>query len=67
MSTRMRAALQVALLVGVLVTLALIFPRTLAFAERAARELRYFWWTILLFLLGIWLVWGLGRKHREDM
>jgi len=28
----------------------------------AARDLLYFWWLILLAALGIWLVWGLGKK-----
>lgn len=65
MSTRGRALLQIGVLVGVLVVLALLFPPMLAFAERAARELRYFWWAILLLLLGIWLVWGVGRRQRE--
>lgn len=33
----------------------LLFPRVMAFAELAARELRYFWWLILLVAVGIWL------------
>jgi hypothetical protein len=41
------------LVIGVL---CLIFPRVLAFVELAARELRYFWWLILILALGIWLV-----------
>jgi len=57
---RGRALLQIGVLVGVLVLLALLFPPV-----RAARDLRYFWWAILLALLGIWLVWGVGRKTKE--
>ena len=66
MGARSKALLQIAVLVGVLLVLALVFPRVLMFAERAARELRYFWWAILLMLLGIWLVWGIGRRRKED-
>jgi len=49
----------------VLVALVLIFPRALGFVEMAARELRYFWWLILLVVLGIWFIWGLGRKPKS--
>ena len=66
MSSRARSFFQVAALVAVLTVLALVFPRVLLFAERAARELRYFWWAILLMLLAIWLVWGIGRKQKEE-
>jgi hypothetical protein len=31
------------------------FPRVLAFAELAARALRYLWWLVLLAALGVWL------------
>ena len=40
-----------------------MFPRVLAFVELAARELRYFWWLVLLFALGIWLALFFGRKR----
>ena len=40
----------------------LIFPKALAFAEMAARELRYFWWLILLVALARWLIWGFKRR-----
>lgn len=45
-----------------LVVLVLLFPRALRFVEMAARDLVYFWWVILLAALGIWLIWGLGKK-----
>jgi hypothetical protein len=51
-------------LVGVAVLLFLAFPATLRFAERAARELRYLWWLILLLALGGWLIWGVGRRPK---
>jgi uncharacterized membrane-anchored protein len=64
MNPRARAALQVTILVAVLVGLVMIFPRAYAFAEMAARELRYFWWVILLVALAIWLIWGIGRRPK---
>jgi len=42
----------------------LLFPRAYAFVEMAARELRYFWWLVLLVALAIWLIWGIGRKSK---
>jgi hypothetical protein len=65
MSSRTRAILQIAVLLAVLGFLVLLFPRAYAFAEMAARELRYFWWLILLVALGIWMIWGIGRKPKE--
>ena len=64
MSPRARAGLQIAVLLAVLVVLVLIFPRAYAFVQMAARELRYFWWIILLVALAIWLIWGIGRKPK---
>jgi len=64
MNPRARAALQVGVLVAVIIVLFLLFPRASAFAEMAARELRYFWWLILLVALAVWLIWGLGRKAK---
>lgn len=64
MNPRLRAAIQLGILVAVIIALVLIFPRAYAFAEMAARELRYFWWLILLVALGIWLIWGIGRKPK---
>ena len=65
MSPRTRAALQIGVLVAVLVVLVRLFPSAYAFTEMAARELRYFWWVILLVALAIWLIWGIGRKPRQ--
>ena len=65
MNPRARAALQIGVLVAVMVVLVLVFPRAYAFAEMAARELRYFWWVILLVALAIWLIWGIGRKPKR--
>jgi hypothetical protein len=65
MNPRIRAALQLVILVTIGGALVLIFPRAYAFAEMAARELRYFWWLILLVLIAIWLIWGIGRKPKQ--
>jgi len=63
-SRRGRALVGLITIVVVFVALILVFPRALAFVELAARELRYFWWLILMVALGIWLVWGWDRRKR---
>lgn len=62
MSPRLRAALQIGLLVLVILGLLVLFPRATAFVEMAARELRYLWWLVLLMALAIWLIWAGRRK-----
>lgn len=42
----------------------LAFPRVLAFVERGAYELRYYWWLVLLVAVGGWLVFFAGRRDR---
>jgi len=64
MNPRLRAILQICVLILVIGSLIFIFPRVSEFAERAARELRYFWWLILILALALWLIFGLGRKRR---
>jgi hypothetical protein len=64
MSDRRKTTLRIGLVVVVVVVLFLIFPATFAFVEMAARSLRYLWWLILLLALGIWLMWGIGRKSK---
>lgn len=61
---RAKAGCQVFVLLAVVVALVLLFPPAYAFVEMAARELRYFWWLILLVALAIWLIWGIGRKPK---
>ena len=65
MNPRLRAILGLVVLLAVVGALMLLFPSAYAFVERAARELRYLWWLILLIALGIWLIWGLGRRRLE--
>ena len=61
---RARAGCQVCALLGVMAVLVLLFKPAYAFVEMAARELRYFWWLILLVALAVWLIWGIGRKRK---
>lgn len=65
MTPRTRAFLQFGSLIVVAILLIVIFPRVAAFAEMAARELRYFWWLILLVALAVWLLWGIGRRPKK--
>ena len=48
--------------VAIIVALMVIFPRVLAFAELAARELRYLWWLVLIAAIGIYLSFFAGRR-----
>lgn len=62
MNPRWRAAfiaLGLIVLAGILLA---FFKPAAEFLEMAARELRYFWWIILLAALAVWLIWGVGRK-----
>ncbi len=64
MNPRVRAALQIGVLLAVSAVLFLVFPAALGFVEMVARELRYLWWLILLIALAIWLIWGIKRKPK---
>jgi hypothetical protein len=64
MNPRWRALIQIGLLLVVVLALVLVFPRAFGFAEMAGRELRYFWWLVLILALALWLIIGLGRKPR---
>ena len=64
MNPRLRAILQLGVLVAVIVGLFLLFPKAFGFVEMAARELRYLWWLILLVALAVWLIWGVKRKRK---
>lgn len=51
------------LLGGIVLVLSLFFfPRVLLFAELAARELRYFWWLILMLGTAAWFAFSFGKK-----
>ncbi len=65
MNPRLRAGLQLLVLLIVGVVLVLLFPPALRFVEGAARELRYLWWLVLLLALACWLIWGASRKPRR--
>jgi hypothetical protein len=47
-----------------IILLAMLYPPAMEFIERAGRELRYFWWLILLLALALWLFFGLGSKKK---
>ncbi|HEX3717859.1 MAG TPA: hypothetical protein VH595_07810 [Verrucomicrobiae bacterium] len=64
MNPRLRAILQITVLLVVIGSLILIFPAAAEFAELAARELRAFWWLALIVALALWLIFGVGRKRR---
>jgi len=64
MNPGLRAILQILVLLVVIASLILLFPPAAEFAEMAARELRAFWWLALMVALGLWLIFGLGRKRR---
>ena len=62
MNPRWKVFFQLIFLILVITGLILFFPRALAFTEMAARELRYFWWLILLLALAGWLIWGFKKR-----
>ena len=62
-TTTKRQLLALALVALFFVGACLLFPRVLAFAELAARELRYFWWLVLILALGVWLAFFVGRRR----
>lgn len=47
----------------VLIALCIIFPGVTAFAELAARQLRYLWWLILIAVIGIYFAFFYGRRN----
>jgi uncharacterized membrane-anchored protein len=65
MNPRAKAGCQLLVLLAVVGLLLWLFPRAYAFVEMGARELRYFWWLVLLVALAIWLIWGTSRKPKE--
>jgi hypothetical protein len=64
MNPRYALVFKILAAIAMIVALVLLFPLAMGFVEVAARELRYFWWLILLVLFAVWLIWGLGRKKK---
>ena len=64
MNPRLRAILQILIVLVAVAVLVSLFKPAAAFVEMAARELRYFWWLIFIILLAVWLIWGFGRKRK---
>jgi hypothetical protein len=50
---------------GVMALLCLLFPGVMAFVEVAARELRYFWWLVLMVAIAVYLIFFFGRKKKN--
>ena len=65
MNSKGRALFWTGVLLALGVVLVLVFPAALGFVEMAAREIRYLWWIILLAALGVWLIWGVGRRPKQ--
>ncbi len=64
MNPGLRALIQLIILLVVIAVLIIAFPAAQEFVELAARELRVFWWLILLVALAGWLIWGTSRKPK---
>jgi hypothetical protein len=64
MNPRWIAFFKLGILLLAVAALLLLFPRAYEFVAMAARDLRYFWWLVLLLLLAVWLIWGLGSKKK---
>lgn len=62
MNPQVRAFLRLCVLLAVMAVLFLLFPAAFRFAEGAARSILRLWWLVLVLALGIWLIWGMGRK-----
>jgi hypothetical protein len=65
MNPGLRALIQLIILLVVIAILIIAFPAAQEFVELAARELRVFWWMILLVVLAVWLIWGVSRKPKK--
>lgn len=65
MNPRLRALLQLLVLLVTVGVLLMLFPSAFRFVEMAARELRYLWWLILVAALAGWLIWGAGRRPKK--
>jgi hypothetical protein len=65
MNPGVRALTQLVILLVVVAILIIAFPAAQEFVEVAGRELRVFWWLILLVALAIWLIWGVSRKPKK--
>lgn len=62
MNPGLRTLIQLIVVLIVFAILIVAFPAMQELVEAAARELRVFWWMILLVALAVWLIWGVSRK-----
>mgnify|MGYP001574457054 CR=1 FL=1 len=58
-----RSIAQVLLLATVAFLLIRFFPIVIQMTEAAALGIRAFWWMILVFALGGWLIWVLRKRN----
>jgi hypothetical protein len=65
MLPRTRALLRLLVLLAVGALLLILFPAAFRFVEGAGRSVMRLWWLVLLLALGIWLVWGVGRRPKN--
>jgi predicted membrane protein len=63
MDPRMRAFLRVWMAFAAFLVLIFLFPKPFSFAEGVARSVSRLWW-LVLWALGIWLIWGVGRRTK---
>lgn len=65
MSRRYYSGLAWFLAIIVLIALCFIYPGVAAFAELAARQLRYLWWLVLIAAIGIYFAFFFGRRRGD--
>jgi hypothetical protein len=65
MASRVRAVFWLLVLLVTMAVLLLLFPAAYRFAEGAARSILRLWWLVLLLALGLWLIWGAGRRPKK--
>jgi hypothetical protein len=64
MNPRYALALKIIGALVLVVILAFLFPPVMEFVEMAGRELRYFWWLVLIIAFALWLIFGLGSRKK---
>jgi hypothetical protein len=64
MNPRYALALKIIGALILIVILAFLFPPVMEFVDMAGRELRYFWWLVLIIAFALWLIFGLGSRKK---
>jgi hypothetical protein len=63
MRRRAQGVFQLVLLILFVIVLVRFFPLAVRVVEGAALGIRQFWWVVLGFALGGWLVWVLRKRN----